>query len=105
MRRHASAEGYYYHNKKEVEALRVMDPSHVHHNMFQSIDGQQLVEGLGESLSASASVLPLAHLLHPGLCQEEDRVLKAPSQKFPDSRVVSFVFFHRLHAPSFSSKF
>ena len=67
MRRHASAEGYYYHNKKEVEALRVMDPSHVHHNMFQSIDGQQLVEGLGESLSASASVLPLAHLLEAAL--------------------------------------
>ena len=28
MRRHASAEGYYCYNKKEVEALRVMDPSH-----------------------------------------------------------------------------
>ena len=27
MRRHASAEGHYYYNKKEVEALRVMDPS------------------------------------------------------------------------------
>jgi len=39
MRRHASAEGHYY-NKKEVEALRVMDPSHVHHNRIQSIGGQ-----------------------------------------------------------------